>query len=664
MIYHVSPAGCDRASGHESAPLRTIGRAATLACAGDTVRVHAGVYREWVDPQNGGLSDICPITYEAAPGEHVILKGSEEVTGWTQVEGDVWQAVVPNALFTDGNPFAQPIAGDWLIWPDGNPDMDASGRTPYTFASTPAWMKARGNRPVHTGEVYLNGKALYEAASVEEVLHPVMRDLNQNNNPDFVLPSEDTLYLWYARVDAKTTTLWANFQGTDPNAACVEINVRPCCFYPRRTGVNYITLRGFEICQAACPFTPPTSDQIGMIGPHWSRGWIIENNHIHDAKCSAISLGRDGADGHNLYSRFGRKPGYQYQMEAVFLALRNGWQKGCVGGHIVRHNVIHDCGQNGVVGHMGAAFSRIEHNHIYRIAAKREFFGWEIAAIKLHAAVDTVIEGNNIHDAQLGVWLDWQAQGTRVTRNVLHHNYNDLMIEVSHGPCLVDNNIFSSPYNFTNAAQGTALVHNLFGGAFLRYPVLDRATPYHFPHTTAVAGCAVTYSGDDRVMNNLFLPHPESPCPSWHCGCAGYDGCTTPTEYRARLAAEGNTDEAKFYKVPQPVFISGNAYADPALPFRDEAGFLRLPQARQEIIRRGDTWYLHLTLPETPRPVAPVTTARLGMPRITEEPYENPDGTPVDFVPDLIGSSRTGDVIPGPLSRLLPGEQLLPVWKP
>ena len=52
------------------------------------------------------------------------------------------------------------------------------------------------------------------------------------------------------------------------------------------------------------------------------------------------------------------------------------------------------------------------------------------------------------------------------------------------------------------------------------------------------------------------------------------------------------------------------------------------------------------------------------MPRITEEPYENPDGTPVDFVPDLIGSSRTGDVIPGPLSRLLPGEQLLPVWKP
>lgn len=138
MIYHVSPAGCDRASGHESAPLRTIGRAAALACAGDTVRVHAGVYREWVDPQNGGLSDICRITYEASPGEHVVLKGSEEVTGWTRVEGDVWQAVVPNALFTDGNPFAQPIAGDWLIWPDGNPEMDASGRTPYTFASTPA----------------------------------------------------------------------------------------------------------------------------------------------------------------------------------------------------------------------------------------------------------------------------------------------------------------------------------------------------------------------------------------------------------------------------------------------------------------------------------------------------------------------------------------------
>ena len=178
-----------------------------------------------------------------------------------------------------------------------------------------------------------------------------------------------------------------------------------------------------------------------------------------------------------------------------------------------------------------------------------------------------------------------------------------------------------------------------------------------------MAGCAVTYSGDDRVMNNLFLPRPHAPCDAWHCGCDGYDGCTTPEEYPARLAAEGNTDEAKFYKVPQPVFISGNAYADPARPFRAESDSIHLPQSRQEIIRQGDIWYLRLTLPETPQAVAPVTTARLGMPRITEEPYENPDGTPVDFSPDLTGAVRTGSAAPGPLSQLHSGEQLIPVWR-
>ena len=76
---------------------------------------------------------------------------------------------------------------------------------------------------------------------------------------------------------------------------------------------------------------------------------------------------------------------------------------------------------------MGCAFSRIEHNHIYNIAVKHEFFGWEIGGIKLHAAIDVVIARNNIHHCTLGTWLDWEAQGTRVTRNLYHHNDRDIM---------------------------------------------------------------------------------------------------------------------------------------------------------------------------------------------------------------------------------------------
>ena len=109
-VLHVAVTGTDDADGSAERPFRTINLAAAVAQPGDTVVVHAGEYREWVKPRRGGLSDTRRITYEAAAGEHVVIKGSERVTGWVPVAGNVWCAAVPNALFGDFNPFAEEIA--------------------------------------------------------------------------------------------------------------------------------------------------------------------------------------------------------------------------------------------------------------------------------------------------------------------------------------------------------------------------------------------------------------------------------------------------------------------------------------------------------------------------------------------------------------------------
>ena len=58
MVFHVAKWGCDRNSGAESAPFLTISKAAAIAQPGDTVCVHVGVYREWVNPANGGTADV------------------------------------------------------------------------------------------------------------------------------------------------------------------------------------------------------------------------------------------------------------------------------------------------------------------------------------------------------------------------------------------------------------------------------------------------------------------------------------------------------------------------------------------------------------------------------------------------------------------------------
>src|SRR3954464_8295655 len=94
-VFHVATTGSDSSDGSQNQPLRTINRAAELAQAGDTVVVHEGVYREWARPRRGGLSAQRRITYEAAVGEHVAVKGSEQVTGWEPVEGTVWRVSVP-----------------------------------------------------------------------------------------------------------------------------------------------------------------------------------------------------------------------------------------------------------------------------------------------------------------------------------------------------------------------------------------------------------------------------------------------------------------------------------------------------------------------------------------------------------------------------------------
>lgn len=643
MIYYVSTKGNDCFVGSKEYPFQTIHHAARIAVAGDTVRVFGGTYREWVDPQNAGSGEDGRIVYEAVAGETPVIKGSEVVTDWERLEGTVWKKRLPNEMFGDFNPFAIPLYGDWLLKPE-------------TY-------------DVHLGDVYLNGVSLYEAPDMASLYRAERRERSLYEpvpaaDEERIAHPERTVYQWYACVEQDHTDLFCNFGEYDPNQELVEVSVRPCCFFPKRTGVNYITVRGFEMAHAATQWAPPTAEQIGMIGPHWSCGWVIENNHLHDAKCSAVSLGTDRMTGQNFHRRFLRKSGYQYQQEAVFLGIRSGWSKERVGSHVVENNVIHDCGQAAIVGHMGAAFSRIRHNHIYDLHGKQEFFGFEMAGIKLHASLDTVIECNNIHGCSLGIWLDWQAQGARVTKNVFYQNVRDLMIEVTHGPCLVDNNVFLSPVSFQNAAQGTAFVHNLIGGRVRSYDVLDRATPYHFPHTTDVAGYAVTYGGDDRVMNNIIFGDLDETEQLKYLG-ALLDSYTTEDEYRVGIAEQGyRQDHKKYYAVKQPVWVAENAYAGQAKPFRAECRPILTEGISASVCEQNGEWILRLEIPAAVADACceEVTAQRLGRPRLTEMAFEDPDGLPVDITGDLLGHRRGERKIPGPFASLHEGVNLLSVW--
>lgn len=605
--YHVSVKGSDANNGDMSSPFKTINWAAQKALPGDTVTVHNGTYREWVNPLSGGERDGKRILYRVADGEKAEIKGSELVTNWKRDKKakGVWKVVLPNSFFGNYNPFNDRLYGDWL------------------------WSE----QIHHTGDVYLNDVSLYEEFSLDKVYAPdtlrTIRDPQGSTN------------VWFAEVDADNTTIYANFGNVDPNKETVEVSVRPTCFYPTREGLDYITIRGFHISQAATQWAAPTAEQVGMIATHWCKGWIIEDNVIKNSRANGITLGKERASGHNLECNDKRLDGTLHYVEVIFNTLRRGWSKENVGSHIVRNNIISDCEQTGICGSMGAAFSEIYGNHIYNILVKQQFNGAEMAGIKLHGAIDTYIHHNRIHQiGQYGIWLDWMAQGARVSSNLLYNNLiQDLFIEVSHGPYIVDNNISLSPRTIQENTDGGAYLHNIFSGDINR---LDdqRYTPYQLNHSTEVKGIRTITEGDHRFYNNIFIG--------------------------------GDNDKLKYGMVvfdvsQRPIYAEDNLFLNGSLPMtnktQDWVEKTVDPRLKVEETADGEVYLVSdINLQELSSFKGKgIDANRLGITQLTGFPFENPDGTPFKLEKDFFGNMRSASPVVGPVESL-PSSQRIKVW--
>ncbi len=596
---HVATTGDDLQPGTQAAPLRTIQRAAELAQPGDIITVHAGVYRERINPPRGGQSEDKRIVYQAASGEKVEIKGSEVVKNWVKGEGDVWKATLPNSFFGAFNPYADLIGGDWF-----------NGK----------------GRDHHTGAVYLNGQWLIEAARLDDVARPSS-------------PSGEIALSWFAQVDQNQTTIWARFGDADPNQELVEINVRRTVFYPDKPGRNFITLRGFTMCHAATPWAPPTAEQIGLVGTHWSRGWVIENNIVSHSICSGIALGKHGDEFDNTSANTAE--GYVKTIERAH-AHCISWTRDNIGHHVVRNNVVCHCEQAGIVGSLGCAFSVVTGNVIHDIHVRCLFTGAEMAAIKFHGAIDAQICDNHIYRTTRGLWLDWMAQGTRVSRNLFHDNLTeDLFVEVDHGPFLVDNNLFLSPTSLLDMSEGGAYAHNLITGRIVSAEELSRQTPFHPAHSTAVAGLANVKGGDNRFYNNLFVgPGSVEDEP------AGKD------DRHRRVAGFG----LWVYNTRQmPLLTGGNVYFNGARPYAREADGIVVPDI-DPAVKLVDS-RLHLVLKQAlpTHESRVVTTELLGKAKIPGVAYEHADGSPLRVDTDYFGKPRDpAHPTPGPFER--PGE--------
>jgi len=272
------------------------------------------------------------------------------------------------------------------------------------------------------------------------------------------------------------------------------------------------------------------------------------------------------------------------------------------------------------------------------------FKGAEIAGIKLHAALDTYIHHNRIHDTKRGMWLDWQAQGVRVSSNVFYNNLidEDVYCEVTHGPMLVDNNIFASPFSFQMHAQGTAFVNNIFCGRLVRNPELNRYTPYHMPHSTAIMGCTKVYGGDDRYYNNIFLK----------TGTDIYNGMPESfEEYFDTVKSKREFSMPRFFNFTetlQPAYVCGNLYANGAFAYEKEKNGITVTDVVQLVITEesDEVWAKLVCDPDIPT-LKTANSHELAPTRISEGLYESPSGENIYLDTDITGAKRSDITMPG-----------------
>lgn len=354
------------------------------------------------------------------------------------------------------------VAGIWKV---ELPNSFFGEYNPYALKVSGGWLNY--GQWHHRGDVYLNGEAFYEKEAAKGV--------------------EEAKHTWHCQVGDKLTTIRANFGKANPNTELAEINVRESLFIPEITGLKYITVDGFHFMHAAANWAPPVLElQTGAVGPRMGKYWIIENCTIINSRCVGIILGH--------------APGVDYSDIDAF------------GDHIIRNNVIQRCGQAGIAGQKGATRSLISGNFIEDTNYRREFGGWETAAIKFHNSVDTVISGNLIRgvyrqeQGAFGIWIDFGNQGIRITRNIIYNTEAaTVFLEMNHGPILVDNNILIGQPIRSNS-EATVFAHNLFVDCGYEYrPDTRRRSQYYKPHTTKVAGRKSGTAQDDKWFNNIFV---------------------------------------------------------------------------------------------------------------------------------------------------------------
>lgn len=454
-------------------PFKTISKAAALANPGDTVLVYPGVYREWVAPALGGKEGK-PVTYMAAAGKKVFIRGSEVYKGkWTAVKGtkNIFYSKIDTVFFdTSFNPFK-------IIFSEGR----GGGRQ---------------------GQIFINGKELFEAGKNVSTDNDKQAPVERNRMKKMY----DQPGTW-ATEDGESIYIHLPPNAKPLNQSLIEFSVRRHLFAPVRRVQDYINVKGFIFEHCANDVSFP---QVGAVSCRSGQHWIIEDNIIRNIKTVGLDCGAEDEDPWLLPDILPEDRFFVSRHHDIFKLS----ERRIPGRHLILNNKISDCGQCGIAG-LFSDGTIVMGNIVERCG--KVVPGFETGGIKFHGLMGGTVEANLVRDNESwGIWLDCGYIGSRVTRNVvINNNISGIFFECGNGPGLIDNNIVA--YNrgdgiYAHDASGVNIINNLiFGntnfGVYMCVATDRLVPPYHY--ATGLFENELSACSWQRIYNNIIINNKQ-----------------------------------------------------------------------------------------------------------------------------------------------------------